>query len=43
MRATLEQHQVWIYLIAILIGMAIRWDSPDITQGWETFLWCWLG
>ncbi|MDZ7851660.1 MAG: hypothetical protein U5L98_03150 [Halomonas sp.] len=29
MRAKLEQHQVWIYLIAIVIGTAIGWRSPE--------------
>ncbi len=43
MRAKLEQHQVWIYLIAILSGMAIGWVSPEITQRWETWLWPLLG
>nr|WP_299241221.1 hypothetical protein [uncultured Halomonas sp.] len=43
MRATLKQHQAWIYLIAILIGMAIGWGSLETTQRWETWLWALLG
>ncbi|MGC3875018.1 arsenic resistance protein [Halomonas sp. GXIMD04776] len=43
MRATLEQHQVWIYLTAILVGLAIGWGSPDTTQRWEIWLWPLLG
>lgn len=38
MREKLEQHQVWIYLIAILSGMAIGWTAPDKTRLWELWL-----
>lgn len=43
MRDTLEQHQVWLYLLAILTGMAIGWIAPEQTAHWETLLWPTLG
>ena len=43
MRKSLEQYQVWIYLVAILAGMAIGWMSPEQTRHWEALLWPALG
>lgn len=43
MRQRLEQHQVWFYLIAILLGMTIGWASPEQTSYWELLLWPVLG
>ncbi|MCP8898479.1 arsenic resistance protein [Gilvimarinus xylanilyticus] len=43
MREKLEQYQVWIYLVAILAGMAIGWKSPGHTSDWELLLWPVLG
>jgi len=43
MREKLEQYQVWIYLVAILAGMAIGWKSPEHTRDWEVVLWPVLG
>jgi len=42
-REKLEQHQVWIYLVAILSGMAIGWLSPEQTRHLEILLWPALG
>lgn len=39
MREKLERYQVWIYLFAILGGLAIGWISPEQTEHWETLLW----
>ena len=43
MREKLEQHQVWVYLIAILAGMLIGWGWPGKTRHWELLLWPALG
>jgi len=43
MREKLEQYQVWLYLVAILAGMAIGWGSPGQTRHWEVLLWPLLG
>ncbi len=43
MRAKMARHQVWLYLVAILAGMAIGWDSPEQTRRWEVLLWPALG
>ena len=43
MRNSLEQYQVWFYLVAILAGMAIGWMSPEQTRHWELLLWPALG
>ncbi|MAT50501.1 MAG: bile acid:sodium symporter, partial [Porticoccaceae bacterium] len=43
MRNSLEQYQVWFYLVAILAGMAIGWMSPEQTRHWEALLWPALG
>lgn len=43
MRQTLEQHQVWLYLIAISGGMGVGWFSPELTRYWEFLLWPVLG
>lgn len=43
MRDQLEQHQVWIYLAAILAGMAVGWLAPEQTRHWELLLWPALG
>ncbi len=40
---SLERHQVWFYLIAIVVGMAVGWMSPEKTQSWELLLWPVLG
>ena len=43
MHEQLERHQVWLYLVAILSGMAIGWSSPEQTRDWELLLWPVLG
>ncbi|SFR81233.1 Arsenite efflux pump ArsB, ACR3 family [Marinobacter daqiaonensis] len=43
MRATLEKHQVWLYLLAIAAGMAIGWARPEVTALLEYLLWPVLG
>lgn len=43
MRDKLEQYQVWLYLLAILAGMAIGWEWPGQTRHWELLLWPALG
>ncbi len=43
MRDTLEQYQVWLYLTAILAGIAIGWTRPDVTGSFEQPLWPLLG
>ena len=43
MREQLERYQVWLYLVAILAGMAIGWMSPEQTRHWEALLWPALG
>lgn len=39
MRDTIERHQAWIYLVAILAGMAAGSLLPDTTASWEVLLW----
>jgi ACR3 family arsenite efflux pump ArsB len=43
MREQLERYQVWLYLVAILAGMAIGWMAPEQTRHWELLLWPALG
>lgn len=43
MRNAMERHQVWIYLAAILIGMALGGLEPEITVSWGALLWPVLG
>lgn len=43
LREKLEQHQVWLYLVAILAGLTIGWLSPEQTAYWELLLWPALG
>ncbi|MEX1198788.1 MAG: arsenic resistance protein [Pseudohongiellaceae bacterium] len=43
MRDRIERQQSWIYLIAILAGLAIGLDQPDATARLEVFLWPLLG
>ncbi|MBS97721.1 MAG: bile acid:sodium symporter [Oceanospirillaceae bacterium] len=43
MRDKLERNQVWVYLIALLTGMAIGWVAPEQTGVWEIWLWPVLG
>ena len=43
MREQLERYQVWLYLVAILAGMAIGWGSPEQTRDWELLPWPALG
>jgi ACR3 family arsenite efflux pump ArsB len=42
-RETLERHQVWIYLAAILFGLVVGTLSADIAGAFETLLWPTLG
>ncbi len=42
-RQHLERHQVWIYLGAILAGLAIGTDAPGLSSPFETALWPVLG
>ncbi|MFP4607172.1 MAG: arsenic resistance protein [Thiohalospira sp.] len=43
MRDTMERRQAWVYLLAILAGMAIGWAVPEATARWEVLLWPVLG
>ncbi|MFN4115441.1 MAG: arsenic resistance protein [Inhella sp.] len=38
-RATLERHQVWIYLVAIAIGLGVGSAWPALQAGMEALLW----
>lgn len=42
-RQKLEQHQVWIYLVAILAGLGIGSAAPDAASAFEAVLWPVLG
>lgn len=42
-RQKLEQHQVWIYLVAILAGLGIGSTAPDAASAFEAVLWPVLG
>lgn len=42
-RQQLEQHQVWIYLAAILGGLALGSYAPDLSGPFEVVLWPVLG
>lgn len=39
MREKIEQHQAWIYLIAILTGMTLGYTAPTLTASWESLIW----
>lgn len=43
MRQKLEQHQVWIYLIAIIAGLLTGSIIPEHSHLWEALLWPVLG
>jgi ACR3 family arsenite transporter len=36
---TLEQHQVWLYLTAVIVGLGFGWISPELNRYWELLLW----
>lgn len=38
-RDTLERHQVWVYLAAILAGLAFGTRAPGLAPGMEALLW----
>ncbi|MFC3097941.1 arsenic resistance protein [Alteraurantiacibacter palmitatis] len=42
-RQKLEQHQVWIYLVAILAGLGIGSVAPNTASAFEAVLWPVLG
>jgi ACR3 family arsenite transporter len=42
-RQQLERHQVWIYLAAILTGLASGSVAPDVSGAFEALLWPALG
>lgn len=42
-RQQLEQHQVWIYLGAILVGLALGSVAPVVSDAFEALLWPALG
>ncbi|MFN4113079.1 MAG: arsenic resistance protein [Sphingomonadaceae bacterium] len=42
-RQQLEQHQVWIYLAAILAGLALGSTAPSLSDPFEAVLWPVLG
>ena len=42
-RQKLERHQVWIYLAAILLGLATGSLAPGVARPFETLLWPVLG
>ncbi len=43
MNDSLERHQVWLYLAAIILGMVTGWFWPTVTVNFETLLWPVLG
>lgn len=43
MRERLERHQAWIYLVAILAGMAVGSVAPETVKRGEVLLWPLLG
>jgi ACR3 family arsenite efflux pump ArsB len=42
-RASLERHQVWVYLVAIALGLALGTAAPGLAPAFETALWPVLG
>jgi len=42
-RQQLERHQVWIYLVAILAGLALGSAAPGVSEPFEAILWPVLG
>jgi hypothetical protein len=38
-RQQLERHQVWIYLGAILVGLALGSIAPGVSDAFEALLW----
>ncbi|MFN3636432.1 MAG: hypothetical protein ACK4UZ_11930, partial [Rhizobium rhizophilum] len=42
-RQKLERHQVWIYLAAILAGLALGSAAPWLSEPFEAVLWPALG
>ncbi len=42
-RAALERHQVWAYLAAIGLGLALGTAAPGLASAFETALWPMLG
>ncbi|MFN4262191.1 MAG: arsenic resistance protein [Thioalkalivibrionaceae bacterium] len=42
-RPSLERHQVWIYLIAIAVGLAVGLAAPGVGPLFDTLLWPVLG
>lgn len=42
-RQQLERHQVWIYLVAILAGLALGSSAPGVSAPFEAVLWPLLG
>lgn len=43
MKDALERHQVWFYLVAIILGIVTGWFWPAVTKTFETLLWPALG
>lgn len=39
MRDTIERQQAWIYLTAILVGMAMGYTLPKTAASWEMLIW----
>jgi arsenite transporter len=42
-RQQLERHQVWIYLVAILVGLVLGSAAPGVSEPFEALLWPLLG
>ena len=42
-RTTLERHQVWVYLAAIGLGLALGMAAPELAPAFEAVLWPVLG
>jgi ACR3 family arsenite transporter len=42
-RASLERHQVWVYLVAIGLGLVLGTVAPGLAPAFETALWPVLG
>ncbi|WP_191082794.1 arsenic resistance protein [Roseococcus microcysteis] len=42
-RQQLEKHQIWLYLAAVLLGLALGWTRPDLAGALEAVIWPALG
>jgi ACR3 family arsenite efflux pump ArsB len=42
-RQQLEKHQIWLYLAAVLLGLALGWARPGLAGALEAAIWPALG